>query len=421
MRILWVKIGGLWPSTAGGRIRSLEILSCLSRRHQVTLLTTHGPDDDPAGLVRRLPHCHRVVSVPFVAPRLGSAPFAFALARSWLSSLPVDLWRWRVAAVRDQVRALVADGAADICVADFLVAVPNISRSRVPLVLFEHNVEYVIWRRLAALEVRPWRRALLEIEWRKVRRAERAACYKADLTIAVSEEDRRRLEALAPSGRCVAIPTGVDIAYFKPCGRPEVPNRLVFTGSMDWHPNEDAILHFSEAILPRIRAQIPDVTVTVVGRSPSARLRAIAERVGIVVTGTVDDVRPYIDEAAVYIVPLRAGGGTRLKIFEALAMGKAVVSTTVGAEGLAVTPDGDISIADEPAEFARAVIALLHEPARRHALGQAGRLLVSTRYCWEQVASHFDRCCQAVLAQQGQACAPMMERSIYLQKTIPPA
>jgi polysaccharide biosynthesis protein PslH len=402
MRILWVKIGGLWPPTSGGRIRSLETLACLSRRHEVTLLTTHGRDDDPDGLARRLPHCHRVISVPFVAPRVGSASFAFALARSWVSSLPVDLWKWQVGAVRDHVRALVAGGAVDICVADFLVSVPNIPRSRrVPVVLFEHNVEYMIWRRLAELEVRPWRRALLEMEWRKLRRVERAACASADLTVTVSEDDRRHLSTLAPDARCVAVPTGVDTTYFKPTGRPEVAHRLVFTGSMDWYPNEDAILHFSTAILPRIRAQVPDVTVTVVGRNPSSRLRAVAEAAGIVVTGTVDDVRPYIDEAAVYIVPLRAGGGTRLKIFEALSMGKAVVSTTVGAEGLAITPDRHAAIADEPDAFARAVIALLQEPARRHALGQAGRRLVDTRYSWEQVAGDFDRCCQAVIAQPG--------------------
>lgn len=400
MRILWVKMGGLWPSTSGGRIRSLETLAHLSRRHEVTLLTTHGPGDDPDGLARRLPHCHRVISVPFVAPRVGSASFAFALARSWVSSLPVDLWKWRVGAVRDHVRALVAGGAADICVADFLVSVPNIPRSRrVPLVFFEHNIEYMIWRRLAELDVRPWRRALLEMEWRKVRRVERAACASADLTVTVSEDDRRHLTTLAPNARCVAVPTGVDTTYFKPTGRPEAPHHLVFTGSMDWYPNEDAILHFSTAILPRIRAQVPDVTVTVVGRNPTSHLRAIAEAAGIVVTGTVDDVRPYIDEAAVYIVPLRAGGGTRLKIFEALSMGKAVVSTTVGAEGLAITPDRHAAIADEPDAFSRAVIALLQEPARRHALGQAGRRLVDTRYSWEQVAGDFDRYCQAVIAR----------------------
>ncbi|HET9359772.1 MAG TPA: glycosyltransferase family 4 protein [Vicinamibacterales bacterium] len=400
MRILWVKMGGLWPPTSGGRVRSLEMLSCLTRRHEVTVLTTHGPDDDTSGLAARLPGCRRVISVPFAAPRLGSASFARALARSWLSSLPVDLWKWRVGAIRDEARALIADGAVDLCVADFLVAVPNIPRSnRVPLVLFEHNVEYMIWRRIAALESRPWRRALLEIEWRKVRRIERLACSRADITITVSEEDQRLLQELAPDGRCVAVPTGVDAAYFAPGGRPEVPHRLVFTGSMDWHPNEDAILHFSRSILPRIRAQVPDVTITVAGRTPSAHLREVAGQAGIVLTGTVDDVRPYIDEAAVYIVPLRAGGGTRLKIFEALAMAKAVVSTTVGAEGLALTPDRDVCIADEPEAFAATVIALLRDPARRHALGRAGRQLVEDRYSWDRVAGHFDEYCQSAIAR----------------------
>jgi len=416
MRLLWVKMGGLWPSTSGGRIRSLEILSCLSQRHEVTVLTTQGPDDDPDGLARRLPQC-RIISLPFVAPRLGSASFAVALARSWLSSLPVDLWKWQVRAIRDRVRTLVADEGVDLCVADFLVAVPNIPGSiRLPLVLFEHNVEYMIWRRLAALES-GWRRALLEIEWRKYRRFERAACAKADLTVAVSEDDRRTLLALAPGIDCVAIPTGVDARYFTPGGRPEVRHRLVFTGSMDWHPNEDAILYFSDAILPLIRAQVPDVTVTVVGRHPSAHLRAVAERTGIVVTGTVDDVRPHIDEAAVYVVPLRAGGGTRLKIFEALAMGKAVVSTTVGAEGLGLTPDRDVSIADEPDAFARAVTVLLQDPSKRQALGQAGRLLVNTRYSWDQVAGHFDRCCQHVIDKAGTDTGDRSVSSVFRHST----
>ncbi len=398
MRILWVKMGGLWPSTAGGRIRSLETLSCLARRHEVRVLTTHGPDDDPAGLKARLPHCRDVQSVPFAAPRLGSAAFTAALARSWMSPLPVDLWKWQVAAIREHAGALMAAGAIDLCVADFLVSVPNVPNApAVPLVLFEHNIEYVIWQRLAALESRPLHRALLEIEWRKMRRAERRACTAADLTIAVSEEDRQRLQALAPDGRCVAIPTGVDTTYFTPGAGPEIPRRLVFTGSMDWYPNEDAIVHFSAAILPLVRAQVPDVSVTVVGRNPTPRLRAIAEAAGITVTGTVDDVRPYIDEAAVYIVPLRAGGGTRLKIFEALAMAKAVVSTTVGAEGLALTPGRDVLIADEPASFASAVTALLHHPVRRQAIGTAGRRLVDTKYSWEQVAGDFDTHCQALV------------------------
>jgi glycosyltransferase involved in cell wall biosynthesis len=188
----------------------------------------------------------------------------------------------------------------------------------------------------------------------------------------------------------------VDTTYFRPLAAREVPQRLVFTGSMDWFPNEDAILYFVEAILPRIRAEIDGITLTVVGRNPSARLRAAVEPAGVVVTGTVDDVRPYVDEAALYIVPLRAGGGTRLKIFEALSMGKAVVSTKVGAEGLALTPGRDVVIADEPDAFAASVVALLRDPARRFAIGRAGRQLVQSRYSWEQVSSEFEQHCQSI-------------------------
>jgi glycosyltransferase involved in cell wall biosynthesis len=397
MRILWVKLGGLWPPTAGGRIRSLETLACLSRHHEVTVVTTHGRDDDPDGLRRRLPHCARIVSVPFVAPRAGTAAFARALATSWCTRHPVDLWKWRAAVVYDEVRSALARGNVDVCVADFLVAVANIPHApRVPTVLFEHNVEHLIWRRVAGLERRLARRALLEIEAWKVRQAERRACTAADLVVAVSEDDRRRLQALAPQSRCVAIPTGVDTAYFHPSATPEVANRLVFTGSMDWFPNEDAISYFIDAILPRIRTEVPGVTLSVVGRNPSAALRAAAAGAGVVVTGTVDDVRPYVDEAALYVVPLRAGGGTRLKIFEALAMGKAVVSTTVGAEGLAVSPGRDLAIADRPDEFARTVIGLLRDPERRQTLGRAGRQLVQRRYSWEQVSSEFGRYCESV-------------------------
>src|SRR4029079_2738845 len=145
--------------------------------------------------------------------------------------------------------------------------------------------------------------------WRKLRRRERAICEQADLTIAVSTEDRDRLSALAPGARVTSIPTGVDTNYFSPTAAPEIPGRLVFTGSMDWQPNEDAVTYFADAILPRIRQELPTVSFAIVGRRPSARVQAVAERAGILVTGTVDDVRPYIAQAAVYVVPLRAGGG----------------------------------------------------------------------------------------------------------------
>jgi glycosyltransferase involved in cell wall biosynthesis len=391
MRILWIKVGGLWPLTAGGRLRSFHILRQLCERHPVTLLTTHARRESPVEPPERLP-LHDFVSFPHEAPKQGTGPFAVALLRSWLSTLPVDLWRWQVPALRAEARRRLAAGEADVCVADFLTAIPNVPlEAPAPVVLFEHNVEHRIWRRLAKVEPWPWRRALVEIEWRKMRRFEARACAAARLTLAVSEEDGRALRALAPGARVRPMRTGVDATYFHANGAGELPAGLVFSGSMDWYPNEDAVLHFMEAILPRIRRDVPEAVLTVAGRNPSARfLRAAAGAGGVRVTGTVSDVRPFVDEAAVCVVPLRVGGGTRLKILEALAMEKAVVSTTVGAEGLPLVPGVHFVRADDPEEFAGSVVSLLRDRRRRAALGKAGRKLVVERHSWSRAAREFE-------------------------------
>jgi glycosyltransferase involved in cell wall biosynthesis len=175
----------------------------------------------------------------------------------------------------------------------------------------------------------------------------------------------------------------------------------VFVGSMDWYPNEDAALHLMDTILPSIRREIPGASLHIVGRNPSARVRTAAARADVEVTGTVDDVRPHVAKAAVLLVPMRVGGGTRLKIFEALAMAKAVVSTTVGAEGLPLLPGTHFLQADDPSEFAAAVVTLLRDPRRREVLGAAGRTLVAERYSWSQIASEFAAHCTEALAAPG--------------------
>ena len=404
MRILWVKMGGLWPATTGGRVRSLNTISELARGHQVTVITTHGQDDNPDGLQQQLAHCERVVSVPYAVPKRGSAAFAAAVAGSWFSHYPVDLWKWRVPGVRRAVNEALAGGDIDVCIADFLFAAANVPLpGNVPVLLFEHNVEYMIWQRLANLETTAWKRALFEMEWRKLRACEADACRRAALTIAVSDDDRDRLAEMSPGSRVVSIPTGVDTRYFTPRPGAEVPARLVFSGSMDWHPNEDAVTYFVDTILPRVRAEFPNVSFTIIGRNPGARVRALAALPDVTVTGTIDDVRPSIAEGAIYVVPLRAGSGTRIKIFEALAMGKAVVSTTVGAEGLALESGRHFLAADTPHDFAHAVIRLLRDPARRQALGDAGRALVEENYSWTTVARQFEARCEEVVAEHAYA------------------
>jgi glycosyltransferase involved in cell wall biosynthesis len=196
-----------------------------------------------------------------------------------------------------------------------------------------------------------------------------------------------------------AIPTGVDVDYFDAGdGTLEQTAEIVFTGSMDWHPNEDAMRYFIDAILPLLRREVPEVSLTIVGRNPSPQLRDAAATAGVAVTGTVDDVRPYIRRAAVYVVPLRIGGGTRLKIFEALAMGKAVVSTSIGAEGLPLQEGVHILRADDPAAFAAKVLELLRDGTRRRELGTAGRRLMEQEYSWSRVAQDFERHCRALVS-----------------------
>ena len=383
----------------------------LSRRHRVVVVTTDNPADDLRGLDAFLPDCERRVSIPFAAPKRSSPRFLLTLARSWASGLPVDLWKWRCRAMARRLDHGADLGDFDVVIGDFMAALPNIPAHRTPLVYFAHNVEYLIWKRLAHVEPRWWRRALLEIEWRKMRRAEARACREAARTIAVSDEDARRLLELAPGAPVVSMPTGVDVDYFRPHTAAEVPGRLVFSGSMDWYPNEDAILHFVQATLPRIRVARPDATLTVIGRDPSDRLRAVAAAAGgVTVTGTVDDVRPHIAEGAVYVVPLRVGGGTRLKIFEALAMGKPVISTTIGAEGLDVESDRHAILVDDPEAFSRAVVALLDDGGRRAHLGAAGRALVEARYSWPQVARVFESQLLEAIAAEAAEAVPSRRR-----------
>jgi glycosyltransferase involved in cell wall biosynthesis len=354
------------------------------------LLTTHSPGDDPQALRERLPDCKSIVSFPYATPKWNSWKFPFLLLRSWFSRLPVDLWKCRVPELRDEVTRLMGKRSVDVCVADFMVAIANVKMNGpVPVVYFSHNVEYLIWRRLCDNEKRIWRRMLLEIEWRKMRRCEAATCEQAKLTVAVSAQDRDVLQLLAPDAAISDIPTGVDISYFAPHQNTEIPDRLVYLGSMDWYPNEDAVLYFIESILPAIRRECPEVSLFVVGRNPGRILQQAAALAEVKVTGTVDDIRPFLAQASVVIVPLRIGGGTRLKIFEAIAMGKSVVSTTIGAEGLPLVNGINFICADEPQMFADEVVALLRDPERRRRIGNAGQQLVEQHYSWNRVAEDF--------------------------------
>jgi glycosyltransferase involved in cell wall biosynthesis len=236
------------------------------------------------------------------------------------------------------------------------------------------------------------------LQWKKMERYEKATCQRFHGIVTVSEADKQILETHYDAKNVFAIPTGVDTEYFHPGEEQAIDNSLVFTGSMDWLPNEDALLYFAKDILGKIKEKMPTVTLTVVGRNPSRHLQQeLSRHPEIQVVGWVPDVRPYINSHAVYVIPLRIGGGTRIKAYEALAMGKAMVSTTVGVEGLPVRHREHLEIADTADDFANAVVSLLKDKTKRMLLGNAARDFVRENFSWAKAGQTFaDICCNVV-------------------------
>jgi sugar transferase (PEP-CTERM/EpsH1 system associated) len=394
MKVLWLNSGLLLPLDKGGKLRTWHLMRQLARRHSITFVCFADPNERKEHREGMVEVCNSLVTVPRSDPRKGSVAFYVDAVKHVVDPLPYAVGKYQSDEYAGRVQYLLQHGRFDVVVADFLVPVVNLPTSiPVPAVLFTHNVEAEIWRRHAENASNPLSRVLLKQQWQRMLRFEREALTRFDLVLAVSETDRDTFARLYPGAlrRPVhVVQTGVDTAYFTPEAGRTRPAHLVFTGSMDWLPNEDGMLYFVRDILPRIRAAQPDVTLSIVGRSPTPAVQRLANENGIEVTGRVDDVRPHIAAAQVYIVPLRIGGGTRLKIFEAMSMAKAVVSTTIGAEGLPVTPDRDIVLADDPSRFAESVLDLIRDQQKRARIERAAQQLVLQKYDWTAVARDFE-------------------------------
>ena len=394
MKILWLNAGLLLPLDKGGKLRTWHIMRHLAARHDITYLSFEDSSQSEADRAGMREVCSRLETVPRRDAAKGTWRFYADAARYLLNAAPYAVAKYQSQAYRQRLEHLLATQRFDAVVCDFLPPVVNMPRRLpCPSILFTHNVEAEIWRRHAENAGNALRKAALQQQWRRMQRFEGEALARFDLVLAVSEADARSFERLYPGmlrAPVHVVQTGVDTGYFTPSDG-AVDTHLVFTGSMDWLPNEDGMTYFCREILPRIRQAEPEATLSIVGRAPTPAVRKLAEIPGVEVTGRVDDVRPYIARGAVYVVPLRIGGGTRLKIFEAMSMAKAVVSTTVGAEGLPVTNGRDIDIADEPARFAHAVVHLMRDREARRGMEAAARRLVVEHYDWSAVAVDFER------------------------------
>jgi polysaccharide biosynthesis protein PslH len=396
VRILWVKAGKLLPVDTGGKIRSYNILRQLARHHEVTLLSYYGGQRDStydAEIQRELPGAQTIYTAALDGSVVAQS---LAYLGRVFQSAPFAVSKFTHPKVRRVVGSLFNENKFDIAVCDFLSASLNFPDAlATPTVLFQHNVESALWQRMATTESNPVRRLAYQLEARKMRRYERSALGKFRHVIAVSEHDRQQMLAMDPACSISLVPTGVDVQKYAVAPPASVnPPRIVFTGSMDWEPNIDAVAYFCQEVLPRVRAGFPSAVFQIVGRNPHARVKQLASDF-VQVTGTVPSVAEYLRDATLVVVPLRIGGGTRLKIFEAMAMGKAVISTSIGAEGLEVQSGRDLLLADDAASLADSITLLLRDSALRRRYELAAAQLAA-QYDWSNIVQRFAAVLQEV-------------------------
>ncbi len=382
-RLLFVTSRLPYPPREGHQLRSWHLLCAAAKQHEVDLLCLQRPDDDHPPNPVLAARVSRLSCVPLRAAR--DPRLLFDAGLRWLSGRSSLLGaRFVDTALREAFRARVDD--ADLvhldmlALADLMDYVP----ANMPLVLNAHNVEYRLLEARIAIADSALERQLLRLRVAELRAFEKRACLRATRVLACSEEDAAQLQALAPSARTAVLPNGVDLQAYRPASEVQPDTRsLVFVGQMAWFPNRDGISHFLRETFPLIRA-MREVSLKVVGHRAGLELPE-APGDAVQFTGFLDDLRPTVHAATVYIVPLRIGSGTRLKVLEAMAMGKAIVSTRIGAEGIGLRDGVDALLADTPEEFAAAVCRLLDDAPLRHQLGVAARATAEARFGWDAI------------------------------------
>lgn len=383
MRILFVSTILPVPTTSGQAMRTLSIVRALSELgHDVDFVSfaSATPDNlEPLSL-----YCRSCSIIQRTHCNASQRPDYFARLLALLKGKSYSIERFRSTQMRSHLGCQIANNCYDLILADSVFALVNLPETRIPLMLNCHNVEWMILKRFAQLERNPVKRSYARTEARRMLQAERSACWKSNIAMVCSEHDRDTLRKLRSNFEIFVVPNCVDVDSYAP-SQPN-PNSqpapcLLFQGTMDWHPNCDAVEFFASKMLPDLRRNIPDVRFVAAGRNPSPQFRKKLEAApGVEFTGTVPDIRPYLDEAQLVVVPLRIGSGTRLKILEAAAAGKPIVSTSLGAEGLEFVPGTEIVIADTPADFATEILSLLRDPERRNRMGSAARAKVTELY-----------------------------------------
>lgn len=403
LKILWLKTGPLHPLDTGGKIRTYNMLKELKKKHHITYIALAPLETKDENKQKAVEYCQEAIWIPWEETSKDNYKLYIELFQNMLfSDLPYAVQKYQSLEMQEYIERLDCPGNYDIIICDFLIPSVNIKKPlATPSLLFQHNVESLIWKRRYD-NAKGIKRGYLYNQWKRMEQYEKKGCLLFDGVATVSMNDSNILKKEFGLANVIGdVPTGVDISYFKPIEAAKRHGSIVFSGSMDWDPNEDAVLYFMKEIYPLIKKKAPYASFTVVGRNPSQRLKSLNKLdSSINITGTVEDVRPYLTESEVYVVPLRIGGGTRIKIFEAMAMALPVVSTPIGAEGLSVKNGENILLSDQPEEFADNVIKLLQDQKNREEIGEKALTLIQKRFSWGAVTEVFETLCQHIIKER---------------------
>jgi glycosyltransferase involved in cell wall biosynthesis len=394
MKILFVAPYLPSPPRFGGQRRMDGLMRGLAGDHEVSILSFNSTDQwTQESLDATRLFCRKGTALSDLDPRTMREKRRLQM-RSLASLHSFEhLQVKRRADFQKKIDEHLASEAYDIVQVEFanMASYRYSRRGNKPLlVLDEHNIEYDLQRRTAGSADGLSRRVYSSLNWRKLGREEKAAWRRFDGVVLTSERDAQLLSSVSPATRLAVVPNGVNVEQFQPStGTPE-PDRLLFFGANNYFPNHDALLYFIDEILPKVVERRPNVKLSIVGPGVQPAVLARESR-HVEIAGFVDDLMPHLDRASVVVVPLRIGGGTRLKIVEAMAKSKAIVSTRIGAEGIDLTHERDVLLADSPTDFAQQIVRALSEPELAQRLGQQARALAESRYAWTAVVSQLVR------------------------------
>jgi len=396
MKILILDEEFPFPLNTGKRIRTFNLVARLAKKHQVYYLA-YGIKGS-VGIKALTQAGITPLAVERQIPPKSGVLFYFRLLLNLFSRYPYIVSSHYSSLFADKLSDCLKQIRFDIVIAEwtpYAVYLNEVKEAR--KVIVAHNLEHRIWERYFRNESNLLKKWYIGKQLKKVRRFEIESFASVDAVTAVSPIEAEEIVRYGKDLTVEVIPNGVDLDYFSSEDEETASSSMIFVGSMNWRPNQDAVAYFADDVFPRIRAERPGANVYVVGRNPPIQIRELGLRDGITVTGTVDDVRPYIERAGVYIVPLRIGGGSRLKILEAMAMSKVVVSTSVGAEGLEVIDGEHLLIRDGSEALARQILECMANLPTYESLGGRGRRLVEQRYRWEELGRRYNEYLQTIL------------------------